>query len=184
MADYTIKPGVLERAMRVAVDMAVHQALSRFGDELPRETHGLVSRIATAAAHTAVEQFRTYANSELRLIMVDHERRAEAFNLRPLDFNVHKPTSSSITPLCSRTTGAANTRSGHPFPKQEHDMKRRSYKVERNPKCDFSALSPEMQKLVTEQCKRAAGHPPYCVDANHACLRCQELAAEVLGSMT
>lgn len=88
MTDYTLKNDTMDRVMHHSIDMAVNQAVTRFANDLPREFHSLVARIASAAAHTSVEQFRTYANSELRLIEIDHQQRYEKEYLRPIDMRI------------------------------------------------------------------------------------------------
>lgn len=81
---YKIEMRILETAMRHHIDMAVHHAISRFQRDLGDDV-GLVSKIARAAAETAVEQFAAYCNAELRIIQIDHERKMDEAMLRPAD---------------------------------------------------------------------------------------------------
>jgi hypothetical protein len=81
--NYTIKLDVEGRMARQCIDMAVHHALERYRDELG-DNAGLTHRIAAAAAATAMEQFKSWCNAELRLIEADHERRANERMLTPL----------------------------------------------------------------------------------------------------
>lgn len=78
---YRIDQRMLELAMSRCVDSAVHNAVQRFERELG-EHQGLAHRIAHAAAESAMEQFASYCNAELRLIQIDHERRADEAALR------------------------------------------------------------------------------------------------------
>lgn len=84
MSFYPIKFSPTENMMRVAIDSAVHQAVGRFCDELG-EHQGLAYSIARAAAESAVEQFKTLCNAELRLIEIDHQKR--------MNHAVHKASS-------------------------------------------------------------------------------------------
>jgi len=74
---YEIDYSPLKTAMRHNIDMAVHHAIKRFERDLPGDQVGLVHKIARAAAETAMEQFCSYANAELRLIEIDYERRGD-----------------------------------------------------------------------------------------------------------
>ena len=78
---YKIEMRILELAMRQAVDSAVHNAVDRFSDRLG-DNVGLTHKIARAAAETAIEQFASYCNAELRLIEIDYERRADEMMMR------------------------------------------------------------------------------------------------------
>lgn len=80
MDDYTIKFDPMETMMRHCIDMAIHGAIERFRDELG-DNVGLTHKIARIAAETAVEQFKTYCNAQLRIISVDHEMRASLSRL-------------------------------------------------------------------------------------------------------
>lgn len=74
--DYTIKFDVGGPIARHAIDSAVHGAVERFRDELG-DNRELVATIAQIAATTALEQFKTWANAELRLIAAEHKFRAD-----------------------------------------------------------------------------------------------------------
>jgi len=76
MSRYTIDFSPLRTVMRHSIDMAVHESCERFKDELGDQI-GLTQRIAQAAAETAVEQFTTYCNAQLRMIEIDHEERVK-----------------------------------------------------------------------------------------------------------
>jgi len=55
--------------------------------------------------------------------------------------------------------------------------------IPRDPRCDLSALEPSLREEVIKQCHAVDGAKIswHCVDHNHACLRCQELARAALG---
>lgn len=92
--DYTIKLDIAATVTRHVIDSAVHGAVSRFRGELGDHAE-LASDIATIAAETALEQFKTWANSELRLIKLEHERRASHLLLNPSRMFVGAETKTS-----------------------------------------------------------------------------------------
>lgn len=79
---FPIPLSVIENLQRICADMAAHEAVARFrGHEIDE---ALLSRCCRAAAASAVETFASHVNSQLRLIELDHERRAERLLLHPL----------------------------------------------------------------------------------------------------
>jgi hypothetical protein len=82
MVDYTIKIDLVMTAVRAAVDSSVHEAVGRFREELGDNAQ-FVSDIAEAAAMSAVEKFKAMCNSELRLIGLEHGRRASELMMKP-----------------------------------------------------------------------------------------------------
>lgn len=81
MKNHLIAMPSLDMIGRHCVDSAVNQSIARFADQLGGNLE-LTQMIATAAAQTALEQFRAIANSELRIIQIDWEHRAEMVNLK------------------------------------------------------------------------------------------------------
>lgn len=82
MVDYTIKFDAMRRAAQMSIDSAVATAIRQFEKELGDKV-GLTAKIARVVAENAMQQFMAVANSELRLIAVEHQRRADEYMMRP-----------------------------------------------------------------------------------------------------
>lgn len=85
----TIRFDAMRNAARMSIDTCLHDALSRYKDELG-DNYGLTARIATVVAENAMERFMSIANAEMRLISIDQERRADEYILRPPRLTISK----------------------------------------------------------------------------------------------
>lgn len=84
MVDYMIKFDAMRHAAQMSIDSAVSAAIRQFEKELGDKV-GLTAKIAHVVAENAMQQFMAIANSELRLIAIEHQRRADEYMMRPLE---------------------------------------------------------------------------------------------------